>query len=194
MSFMRSNQKGFAVLESLLVLVILVSLVGVGAYVWHAQKQTASTLNAAAKVAQSSPQKVTKKTKAPTQPTGTQKYLTIKEWGVRAPYTGSDVLSYRITDAKDNSVEVVSQDLAKTYGCTDFGAGIIARGVGTDAYFDTTYAAAYQQTPTNFTKSGQYYYTYAHDQAACSNTVTTDAENAANLFTKSLIPHLQPSE
>jgi Tfp pilus assembly protein PilE len=53
----KNDEKGFAVLESVLIVVIVAALVGVGAYVWHAQKQTNATLNAASKSAQSSPEK-----------------------------------------------------------------------------------------------------------------------------------------
>jgi archaellum component FlaF (FlaF/FlaG flagellin family) len=50
----KHNQKGFAAVESLLILIIIAALVGVGAYVWRAQKQTNATLDAASKAAQSS--------------------------------------------------------------------------------------------------------------------------------------------
>lgn len=59
--FMKSNQRGFAIVESLLIVVIIGLLGGVGYYVWHAQKQANDTLQAASKVAQSSPGKVVKK-------------------------------------------------------------------------------------------------------------------------------------
>lgn len=55
------NQKGFAAVETLLVVVILAALLGVGYYVWHANQQTRATLDAASKVAQSGPLKTMKK-------------------------------------------------------------------------------------------------------------------------------------
>jgi len=54
------NQKGFAAVETLLIVVIVGLLAGVGYYVWHTNQQTKATLDAASKVAQSSPAKTTK--------------------------------------------------------------------------------------------------------------------------------------
>lgn len=55
-----SNQKGFAAVEALLIFVIVAMIAGVGYYVWHSNKQTNATLDAASKSAQSSPSKVPK--------------------------------------------------------------------------------------------------------------------------------------
>lgn len=131
-------------------------------------------------------------------PLTNQKYLDIKEWGVRAPYSGSDTLSYRMTSG-GNSIEVISQNLATNYGCTDFGAGIINRNVGSDIVppGPTTVQQDYSARPTGYQHLGSYYYSFTHDQAACSTQTTTDktagvaAENGANDFTKALIPKLE---
>jgi len=58
---MKRNQKGFAVIETLLILVIVAMIAGVGCYVWHTNRQTKATLDAASKSAASTPPKTSKK-------------------------------------------------------------------------------------------------------------------------------------
>lgn len=50
----KSNQKGFTMVEGLLVTIIIVMVAFVGYYVWHTQKTTNNTLNSASKIAESS--------------------------------------------------------------------------------------------------------------------------------------------
>jgi hypothetical protein len=55
--FNQSNQKGFSAVEGLLVTIIVILVVFVSYYVWHTQKETNKTLNAATSTAQASPPK-----------------------------------------------------------------------------------------------------------------------------------------
>jgi hypothetical protein len=52
---MKLSQKGFAALEGLLILVIIVIIAGTGWYVWHSKSQADKNLNAAVNSSQSSP-------------------------------------------------------------------------------------------------------------------------------------------
>jgi len=76
----RINQKGFAAVEAVLIVIVIALVGGSGYFVWRAQKNVNTAYNAASKVAQSTPEKVTKKASTTAQ---TQKYLVIEEWGVR---------------------------------------------------------------------------------------------------------------
>jgi hypothetical protein len=80
------DQKGFAAIETALTILIIAVIGGTGYYVYHANKKTNDTLNTSSQVAQSSPGKTKNKTNAKfsTYPQS-QKYLAIKEWGVRMP-------------------------------------------------------------------------------------------------------------
>lgn len=204
------GQKGFAAIEAVLVLVVVAILAGTGYYVYHANKKTDATLNAASKASQSSPAKTTKKkasAKQPADSTATQ-YFTIKEWGVRASETNGDTLTYKFVSGSDNSIEVISQKLSQ-YGCTDRGAGGIARLKGTDPASNIYPPAPADQTVAQYAAGisgyghvGDYYYFFIHDQAACGNigagppgspSAGEQAQSAANDFTKqSIVPNLQP--
>ncbi len=86
------NQKGFAAIETVLIIVIIAIIGGAGYYVYSANKKTSDTLSAASKVAQTSPAKTTKKTGASSSTS--QKYLTIQEWGVKLPLNSTDQGAY----------------------------------------------------------------------------------------------------
>jgi len=120
---MTRNQKGFATVEAVLV-VIIIAIVGfTGWFAWHSKKSADSSLNAANKSAQTTVPKttvkavtsfadckaakgsktlttypeqcVTKDGKTFTDKTqSTQKYLIIKEWGVRIPLSAADSGAY----------------------------------------------------------------------------------------------------
>ncbi|MDB5185394.1 MAG: hypothetical protein JWN38_1202 [Candidatus Saccharibacteria bacterium] len=181
----QKQQDGFSAVEAILLLVIVAIVGFVGWYVLNANQntdevnaETRNTATAAASVAPTS------------KSTTAQKYLTIKEWGVRLPYGGTDTLSYTYGNS---SVQVVSKQLADKYGCTSFGAGIFSRNHGTDTLDSggQTYAAAAKANPSAYVHVGDYYYGFSHDQAACSDTVTVDSENAANDFTKTLLHKIE---
>ncbi|HVX48388.1 MAG TPA: hypothetical protein VHA05_03465 [Candidatus Saccharimonadales bacterium] len=57
----KTNQKGFAAVEAILIVVIIAIVAGTGYYVYHTNKKSSDTLDTSSKVAQSSPGKVTKK-------------------------------------------------------------------------------------------------------------------------------------
>jgi len=125
---------------------------------------------------------------------GSKKELIIKEWGVKVAYTSVDTFSSKVI-APGNIADIVSNNLAKQYGCTVFGAGILNRelGIARNGMDNSgeTIAQSYAKSPTLFTKVGNYYYRFVHDQAACSKTITVTAQNQANDFVKALVPKLE---
>jgi hypothetical protein len=75
---MKTKQSGFAVVEGLLILVIVAMVAGIGYYVWHAKQQSDKL---ASETGTSSVALKTPKQTAATP--AEQKYLSIKEWGVK---------------------------------------------------------------------------------------------------------------
>lgn len=190
-----ANQNGFSLVESLLLIIAVALVTFVGYYIWHNQKHAGKTNTGATKTSQSGSKP------AGNSAAGAQKYFTIKEWGVRAPYNGSDTFTYKFAAGDNNSLEVISQNLARTYGCTDFGAGQISRYSPTDdpsldnptpgGSAATTVAQDAAANPGTYAQAGNYYYRFFHDNAACSDKVTAEAQNAVNDTVKDLVAHFQ---
>ncbi len=192
-----ANQKGFAVVETLLIVAILAIIGGTGYFVWHAKQNTESSLNNTT----NSQQAISKQTKkAPTNssssPTTQIKYLVINEWGVKFPYAGDDTLSYKIEQTPD-AASIISANLAKAFpGCDAYGAGNIGRGHANDSVDESgqTLGQQYQANPASIGKVGDYYYSFGHNQAACASTITdaaAKAQSAANDFVKAIVPKAQ---
>lgn len=206
------NQNGFGAIETLLIIVIVGILGFTGWWVWNSKDKANSSFHNSG-----NSQTYSAKKKAPTQSSSknTQKYLTIKEWGVRAPYASDDTLSYVFMSVDNNgnisyssttatyTAVIISKNLATNYDCPGTnnmpsGAGGISRLKPTDTIEsgDTAEQAA-KNDPVDYHLINGYYYTFDHDQAACSDKVTTDtngqnAASEANILTKSLIPKLEP--
>jgi type II secretory pathway pseudopilin PulG len=189
------NSLGFTLVEGLLIVVIVGLITGVGFYVWHSKQATEKNLDQANQSANSSQNKLVGNKKPTTsQPTKTTiQYFEIKEWGVRAPISNGDTFTYKFSADNKNIINVISKNLSDKYQCTDFGAGQIARGQANDMApeGDKTYQQDAAQNPDLDVKVGNYYYRYFHDQAGCSNSVTADAQNQANDYTKGLMTKLQ---
>jgi len=190
---MKLNQRAFSAVEGLLILLIVVIVGATGAYVYTSNKNANKNLKAASQDASGTP-KFSSKKKTSTTPTSSQQYFTVKEWGVQAPYSGTDTLTY--TMSSDNTLATVtSKQLAtKDSGCSTFGAGQIKRLSGTDPAYAggdgptvTAYAA---QNPGMYTKVGAYYYQFVHDQAQCGSAAVAD-QNQANDATKALVAKFQ---
>lgn len=126
------------------------------------------------------------------------KYLTITEWGVRAPYSGTDMLVYKITADAPNIATIISGNLAAQYNCSDSGAGQIERFTPSQHIYagggGPSASSAAAADPTSWGHVGNYYYMFVHDQGDCSDQTSTSvvqAQNNANNFTKSLVPKLE---
>jgi len=192
---MIKNQRGFSVIEGLLVVIIVGMISAVGVYVWHSLHQLNQTYTSTSTVAQSSPGKITKKTT-----TQAQNYFTIKEWSLRAPYNGSLTLQYA-AGANTNEFNVSSAQLNAGGPdiCTtaDGAAGYIARYLATDevapnetaqAYLSQNFNASNSQAPA-YVKIGGYYYIYFTGQGNSCNdqTLLQQTQDAFNV----IVPKLQ---
>ncbi len=159
------NQRGFSPIAILLALILVVLVGFTGYYVYNSQKKddnkavTPAPANAAA---------------TPSQPSAqdTQKYLVIKEWGVKIPLTAE------IADANyyyNNGYVYLSTDsIVKKYPeCAADKTSLFAYGRFDDPNKQAeapqggqTYGQAYPNAP----KVGTFYYTGATPQAACAYT------------------------
>jgi len=188
------NQKGFTAVEGLLIAIIVLMIGFIGYYVYHSQQQANKTLNSAQ--AEGVSTSAAKKTSTSGNASSATRYFTISQWGVRAPYSGTDSFTFSYSAGGGTSALVISSNLAKTYGCTTFGAGQIAKSSADDPANDPANPSAtvgedITSNPSMYTKVGSYYYSFAHDNAACSDSVTVDAQNAANDTVKALVAKLQ---
>lgn len=196
------TKKGFTIVPVLLMILILAIVGGTGYYVYHANKNTKETLDAATKSAQSTPKKTTKKKTT----SAAVKYLTIKEWGVRAPYSGKLTLEYSVgANSKQPYMQFSSAELdAKDPQCkssADYG-GAITRYKSTDHVLteddsDTGQTSAEAVTTSKslaYSHIGDYYYFYSQPQADCANPDKDDGstqiqtENDVKQIAKDLQP------
>lgn len=189
-----NNQKGFAAVEAILILVIVAMIAGVGYYVWHSNQQTKATLDEASKSAQNSLAKTTKK------PTSVTQYLAIKEWGVKIPLTSDILDSYYVTSNQDSPVPSqisLSLNSLKSTQCKADGwsPSIYFRYTNKDT--DPISGELYTQKVGTKHKIGSYYYAYEDGNGVakdggCQSTVTDQAKaNAAATAFKTALDSIQ---
>jgi len=171
------NQKGFAAVEAVLIVIVIALVGGSGYFVWKAQKVVNTTYSNASKVAQSTPEKVTKKTNTSPQP---QSYLVIKEWGVKVPLSDAIKDAYYIYTPKtqgSGGYVRLSLDAFKGTGCAADSTSIGEYSrlqKGDDDGFGNPF------TPTESTPLvGSYYYEFIGAQAACSDDSAVSAKSLA---------------
>ena len=168
---MNKTQKGFALIEGLLITLILAIIAFGGYYVWHTQTTTDKSSKAAVSASQSTPSSST-----------SSGYLTIKEWGVRAPYNGALSLSYKI-DRNTAGFSSTQLSAAANGGCSGYG-GYIMRLLPNDLYLPGTETAAQvaaePESAGTYKLLDGYYYFFVHNQALCPDIQLSDS-NAADL-------------
>lgn len=192
----QSRQAGFSIVEAVIAVVAIgvIGTAGFFVYQHNRPKTTGAT---------GTTNPPTNQQTGTTPPTNTT-YFTISEWGVRAPYSGSLKLSYTIaTDSTGNSSATFSSDqlTALSTDCTGRGGSIIRWAAGTkyaegtsDANTPTvaTYFQGKDAKAYNYAHIGNYYYTFAHDQAACGDlTSTAETQSQTNDAVKALVANLQ---
>ena len=130
--------------------------------------------------------------------------MTIKEWGIRAPYDGPLTLEYKVgTDVNGvSSADFTSKQLLDANkGCSEFGGGIIRYApndkVGEDPNSKSPTATEFFKTEdkSSYAYINGYYYIFKHDQSLCSaiNSASDPAagiQSQTNDAVKSLIPKL----
>lgn len=129
---MKSGQKGFTVVEALLLLILLAIMGFTGYYVWHSQKQTNNSLNAASNTKLAAP---AKKSIA----SGTSKssnMIVFKEFGVQIPASSAlKGLTYTVSSGGINLITPeLSAAIAKCNGQPDDGKNsfyLLTKNAGT---------------------------------------------------------------
>lgn len=197
------SQKGFGLVEGLLIVIAVALVAFVGYYIYHTQKTANDTLSA---VAQNN-SKGDLKAGSQSATKSSQNYFTLTEWGVQAPYSGSVGLSYRVISsdgppyAKLSSKQLDVSDAA----CASAGnyGGVITRYASTDTVQDADgsdsgktpaeYIAAYFNTTTDqYAHIGNYYYLYVPPQGACGSSQASQAAQTATVSAfRTLIPKLK---
>lgn len=196
MFFKENDQFGFGLVGVLIVLVVL-TVVAVSGWVVHKHQQktisSANTISTSKYTTQTQDQN--KKNKDTTQ------YVTIKEWGVRAPYSGSLTLTYTISSDGKSAVFSSNQLTTASSACAGRG-GAILRWASIDtvselpANANAPTAEQYfaSQPASSYAHIGDYYYSFKHDPAACGN---LNSNSAARLYAQTnddvqgLVPKLQ---
>ena len=181
---MHKTQKGFALIEGLLIILILAVIGFGGYYVWNSQKQANKSLTQADQVSQSI--KVTSPT--------SQKYLTIKEWGVQSQYSSPVDIIYTIKT--DNIGEVWAQISSSQLTAADsecnttsqlggiivrIKAGENLRGPAGQDTGQSVEAAISSGVLSEYSHVGAYYYYFQRPEATCGT-----AQQTSNLQDETL--------
>ena len=161
----KSNQFGLSAIETLLIIVILGIVGFTGWFVWHSKQATDTSLTNTANSQPSIAKKKAVTTKETTDTTTAQKYLVIKEWGVRIP----------VSDADNDADLTYTYTKNDTYEGVFFGFqrlvdhGMCKNGIGYSLGRQTTanqppYSI---DNPDTFIHVGDYYYYTAQGGSYC---------------------------
>ncbi len=198
MSYKQMNQKGFAAVEAVLLVVILAMLGGTGYYIWHANKTASTTYDTASKISESSSSQ-----KASNKATSSAQSFPIKEWKVQAKYSGDQKLHYIFeNDSLGYTSALFSSDaldaadpLCKNgaYG------GVITRYKSSDKFLAgdgeidsgmTAAQTAASLQPGQYGHVGDYYYFYTSPQGFCAE-AAQDIQTKTMDDVKALLPKLE---
>jgi hypothetical protein len=193
---MNKTQKGFALVEGLLILLILAVIGFGGYYVWHSQRQTDKSLTQANQVSQSTK----------TSSKASRTYFTIKEWGVRGSYDGSVNLKYKVFSNNPNGISFSSSEIeaanstCKVELSSDAGyGGVVRRYLSSDKFLNpagvdtglTAEQEAAKMDKSGFGHVGNYYFFYEHPQGVCGQSqASIDTEGQAQTAVKSIVANL----
>jgi hypothetical protein len=160
---MKRDQKGFAVLETILILVVVAIIGGAGYYVWHTRQlaNDAYSKTTPALTHSASANSTSKKSD--------KDFLVIKEWGVKLPLNPNIEDAYYRYDSRDNGYVYLS--LLSLKNIDDCAVDKTAIGAITRYDSDDVnpisgekYTAEYRDTEP----VGRYYFLYGTAQATCS--------------------------
>lgn len=185
---MKNNQKGFGVVEGLLIIVIVGLLGFVGWYVWHSKQSTDNTYNAATSANSTS-------TSPTNSATPKEQALVVAEWGVKVPTTSvTNDLSYSLSNLNtmvNAKGSFRTKQLDSLWPNCTTNSVIMLRGQASDTYpsigssqasFKEQYDSLQSSTDVDWThtvkpkKIGDYYYIQAQPGAVCSSKSNGDPQ------------------
>ncbi len=158
-NFKKYNQNGFSVVEVLLVIIVIGIIGAVGFYVYKAKQNTDKSLTNPVSSSVEKKQKTENVSKPAENKTSSQKYLEIKEWGVKVPIDSTvSGLSYVLENSfssakKDTLVRFSSDDLraSSTQANCTANQVYLERGMAEDKVSTGNYAE--NETPPTFKKT-----------------------------------------
>ena len=196
------KQSGFGAVLVVVIVAVVAILGGSGYVVYKTHHKTAkppTTSSSVAKTSTPPAKKSSGSTSTSTQPTTA--YFTIKEWGVQAPYSGTD-LSYNTVSGNANLMGLTSQQVNEAGGCnatSDLGnIGTVGKYLPTDDIPGGPQPETAQQylshdfsgsAKPSYSKVGNYYYIYWTPQDGC--TTDTTAINQATSAIENIVDNLQ---
>ena len=202
MSKTQNHQSGFGAVLAVIIVAVILALGGSGYVVYRAHHKTTNPPTTSSSVAKTSTppaKKSSGSTSTSTQPTTA--YFTIKEWGVQAPYSGTD-LTYSVITGSPNQIALTSSSLPQCTDSTLGNTGLVGRYLPTDnvstgpipktaqQYFSQDFAASGATKPA-YTKVGSYYYMYIPPQDECSTTTSTTLINSVRSEIENIVDNLQ---
>jgi flagellar basal body-associated protein FliL len=103
----RNSNSGFAALEGLLILIIIVIIGGTGYFVWHSKAQTDKSLDKAAstKIIDRHQESTSSPDTKNAQDTIADKYLIVKEWGIKIGLDDASKVTYIYSDKNGTIVD-----------------------------------------------------------------------------------------
>jgi len=196
-----NQQSGFAALEAILVVVILLIVGGASWFVWHNKVNSPHTAVSSKAVQSSSPKLPT--TAATNE--GSTYYLRIAEWGVKIVYQQSLQLNYQFVDRSDfpeYPFDYVTLSTPRmTYsGCQSSTLGSYIRFKSGDAYYDlnnvkdvvdpTVKEYASKLASSDYVIAGDYYYFYRPPQTICNDPILGPVQAQGSAEAKAILPRL----
>lgn len=194
------NQKGFSLVEGLLIVIALALVVFVGYYVWHTQKD----INKQSSATTTASQKSSKQSKSAV---ASGKYVTIPEWNIKAAYSGSLHIEHKYEpplNASDPSVVWFSSEELDATGevCAskiEYGGWIFRYSKNQHYIYEdgsdsgkTAAQEAAEPDLKNVMHIDDYYYFYNHPQSACGDNADVQ-EQTINAVT-SLLSKFQSAD
>lgn len=173
MTLSKFNQKGFGLVEGLLITIIVLLVGFIGYYVYNAQKDADKNLS---KPANTSTTQTTAKKKVVAQ-----NDFTITEWGIQGKIDATVTPQYKVTnDGQQTWAMLSSTELATAdtgCGVEQQAGGIINRAMGTERAYNNAgedVGMTIQQEVdkgilTGYKKIGGYYYWFSQGQAFCGS-------------------------
>lgn len=181
------NQKGFTVVEGLLIFAIVAVIGFAGWFVYSSQKKTNDTLNKTAQGQGEAQKAIPKTTITPLK--DQTKYLEIKEWGVEIPLSADvEDAYYTYKTIKSDSYDSVAYLGTKSLTAMD--AQCAPDNIGVSSVFRQSVVThddnEKKADPTFYEVGdvhvGNYYYGYGQAQAGCSDSASKQQATDAALF------------
>jgi archaellum component FlaF (FlaF/FlaG flagellin family) len=174
---MKKSQKGFAALEAVLILIIAGIICGAAYYVWHSSQKTNSILDAVnkssdvtTKAAQKNEGNGAKSDSSQSQ----QKYLTIKEWGVKFAISDKIKDAYYTPGKKQSYFNLRVHSLDGESDCSNGDLSVSAIERLTQSEYNELKNSDAAPNFQGIPKVGNYYYYITHAQYGCAQNNSLD--------------------